>query len=147
MIRPRKLMKKRVYSRGKGTVELPFLMSCVLFLLDRRFWILGIRSPLGKVRFDVVAKYAWTADHAVLVEAKYRGDGRPVRPYEIKRFHEELEAARKSIGSNVYGMFMTNSFFSREALELARKRQIRTIPNVPLIFRLMGEDERKGGRG
>lgn len=117
-------------------MELPYLVSCAMHLLDRRFWILGVRLPLGRIRYDLVVKYAWTKDHVVLVEAKYRGDGRPVRPYEVERFHAELEEARKHLGSHVYGLFMTNTRFSEKALQRLREHGIRALPNMPLLFHL-----------
>ncbi|MBI4392580.1 MAG: hypothetical protein HY556_02120 [Euryarchaeota archaeon] len=124
-------------SRGQKTIELPYLMSCASYLLDRRYWILGIRYPWHGTRFDLVIRDPSLNAQVVLVEAKYRADGRPVRPYEIERFHQEL--AKATADNNFYlgrAFFMTNTNYSPQALETARKYGIRTFSNVPLIYRL-----------
>lgn len=128
---------KRVYGRGKKTVELPYLLSCALFLLDRRFWLLGVRYPLCGPRFDLLAMLPSMVENVVLVEAKYRGDGRPVRPSEVKRFSKEIATVKEKLPRVIVrGYFMTNTKFSEEALRLAMEKKILTFQKVPLLFDL-----------
>lgn len=145
----RKRVGRRVYRRGGNTVELPYLMSCCVFLLDRRHEIVGVRFPFGGSRFDVVAK---SASGIVLVEAKYRADGRPVRPYEVEKFQSVLERAKKESGREVVGVFICNCRFSSYALELGENYGIKMVSHVPLLFRLFSEEtererEKKGEAG
>lgn len=79
---------KYLRARGRKTIELPFLMSCALYLLDRRYWIVGVRYPWYGVRFDLVVRDPSLSSQTGLVEVKYRGDGRPVRPYEDRAFSQ-----------------------------------------------------------
>lgn len=130
---PTKALKKR----GTKTLELPFLMSCALHLLDRRYWIIGVRYPWYGVRFDLVVRDPANNDSVALIEAKYRSDQRPVRPYEIERFRNELANAM-SAGTSLHskGYFMTNTSFSQRSLELAKRYGIRTFSHIPLLFEL-----------
>lgn len=141
---------KRVYRRGAGTVELPFLMSCALFLLDRSFTLLGVRRRVGKVRFDLVVGITSIPGFLGLAEAKYRSDGRPVRPYEVKRFAKEVASAKEALkDAHVQAFFLTNTKLSQQAAAEARKHRIRTF-KVPLLFQLhagkMERKEEKGGK-
>lgn len=138
---------KPVWSRGRSTVELPFLMSCALHLLDRRYWIIGVRYPWYGTRFDLVVRDPSAGNQVVLVEAKFRSDGRSVRPSEVERFSAEL--AKVAVASTSYfsrGYFMTNSRFSPQALELAHKLGIRVFPNVSLLFKLVGSRKKRKER-
>jgi hypothetical protein len=124
-------------ARGRRTIELPFLMSCALYLLDRRYWIVGVRYPWYGVRFDLVVRDPSLSGQTGLVEVKYRGDGRPVRPYEVERFRKEVAKART--GATTYcglAIFMTNTRFSKKARELGIRYGIRLIENVSLLFEL-----------
>lgn len=140
-------MKKRVrpvYERGTSTVEFPFLLSCAVFLLDRRFWILGIRYPLCGIRFDLLAKIPSIVENVMLVEAKYRNDGRPVRPHEVKRFVGEVTKIKEALPNCiVQGAFTTNTKFSEKSIVLATKHGIRIFPRVPLLFELKDKEEKK----
>jgi hypothetical protein len=132
--------KRSVYKRGMSTIELPFLVSCALHLLDRRIWVLGIRHPLHGIRFDLLGKVPSVAENVVLVECKYRKDGRPVRPYEIQRFASEVAIVKgKQPACFVTPFFMASGSFSKQALEAARRHRIRTFAKVPLLFRLVEE--------
>lgn len=126
---------KYLRARGRRTIELPFLMSCALYLLDRRYWIVGVRYPWYGVRFDLVVRDPSLSGQTGLVEVKYRGDGRPVRPYEVERFRKEVMKA----GATTYcglAIFMTNTKFSEKARELGIRYGIRLLSNVPLLFEL-----------
>lgn len=134
-------------ARGRKTVELPFLMSCALHLLDRRYWIVGVRYPWFGVRFDLVVLDPSLSAQTGLVEVKYRGDGRPVRPYEVERFREEVQRARS--GATTYhglAIFMTNTRLSKKARELAIGYGIRVLESVPVLFELSGAGKRKKKR-
>lgn len=134
--------KRGVYRRGMNTIELPFLVSCALHLLDRRIWVLGIRHPLHGIRFDLLGKIPSVQENVVLVECKYRADGRPVRPYEIKRFASEVATVKgKQPACFVTPFFMANGSFSKQALEAARRHRIRKFPKVPLLLRLIEDDD------
>lgn len=135
----------RIYSRGVKTVELPFLMSCALYLLDRRYWIVGVRYPWYGTRFDLVVRDPSLSAQVGLVEVKYRGDERPVRPYEVERFRKELlRVAYAGASYHRLALFMTNTRFSEEARKLADEYGIRTMENVPVLFRLtdVGREKR-----
>ncbi|MBI4392721.1 MAG: hypothetical protein HY556_02850 [Euryarchaeota archaeon] len=133
---------KILRSRGQKSIELPYLMSCANFLLDRRYWILGIRYPWYGIRFDIVIRDQSLNAQVILVEAKYRSDQRQIRPSEIEHFHHELKRANSdTIFYNGRAFFMTNTTLSEKALELARKHGIRTFPNVPLIYKLRNKRE------
>lgn len=124
------MVGRRVYARGTAGVELGFLMSCALWLLDRRYEILGVRYPVEGTRFDLVARCMNGV--RVLVEAKYRS-GRTVRPSEVREFRDKLE----EMGEDDRGVFMTNSRFSRKALRVAEACGLETVENVPLVFRTL----------
>lgn len=135
---------KRVYDRGTKTVELPQLLACALFLLDRRFWILGVRYPLCNIRFDLLAMVPSLMENVILVEVKFRGDRRPVRPSEVKRFSKEIAAVKEKLPRVIVrGFFMTNTRFSEEALKLAIEKKILTFQKVPLLFELKMEDRKR----
>jgi len=147
---------KRLRKRGNRTMELGFLMSCLLELLAARLEIIGIRYRWHGIRFDIVA-WQPVLEQTVLVEAKYRADGRLIRPSEIKRFHAEIMSvarAEKVYANNA--LFMTNTGFSEGALEAARSYGIRTVARVPVRFhapvprrksqRLRGRDASLPGR-
>lgn len=137
-------MVRKVYRRGRGTIEFPFLLSCAVFLLDRRFWILGIRHPLAGIRFDLLAKVPSVVDNVMLVEVKYRGDGRKIRPSEVERFAKEVLLARNAMPKCVVrSCFMTNSTFSDKSLNSANNNEIRTFEKVPLLFKLKKEGKPK----
>lgn len=140
--------KRPVYNRGKDTMELPFLASCAVYLLDRRFWVLGIRFPFRGFRFDVLAKIPSVTENVVLVEAKYRSDRRKVRPYEVKRFAKEVAQAKDGMqGCVVQAFFMTNTGLSKQAVTMARKSRIRFFQKVPMLFDLReGKGEKKKER-
>ena len=120
---------KRVYNRGTGE-ELAFLASCALHLLDRRYWIIGVRYPVRGTRFDIVARHPERPE-LVLVEAKLRRD-RQVRPYEVRALHAAL--AKTDVCAGVQGVFMTNSSLSQDALAAAQERGIEVVERVPLLF-------------
>lgn len=126
----------RLRGRGVEGVEFPFLVSCAVWLLDRRYWILGLRRAWKGTRFDVVAQHPSKEAGVVLVEGKYRSD-RPVRPHEVREFAEQLETLRLGEpGTEFLGLFMTNSGYSRTALEAAEEHGVRTVSNVPVLFKL-----------
>lgn len=127
---------RRVYERGTRGVELPYLLSVVLHLMDRRYWILGIRYPVAGTRFDVVAKHRGEAKSLVLVEAKYRRQGRLVRPYEVKRFAASVRETGQALCHDaVEAWVVTNTGFSEQALEAVREHGVRPVDHVPLLFR------------
>lgn len=139
-------MRERLRRRGNLTVELGFLMSCVLDLLADRLEIVGVRYRWHGVRFDVVAWHP-VLEQVVLVEAKYRADGRSIRPSEIRRFHKEIMAVARV--ERVYvnnAVFMTNSQFSERTLDVARSFGIRTVARVPVRFSAVGLTSGQRGR-
>jgi len=142
--------RRRINARGARTIELPFLASCAMHLLDRRYWILGIRYSWYGIEFDLVVRDPALNAHVVLVEAKFRRGGRSIRPSEIVRFRDRLQKASVS-GSSYYGrgFFMTNSKFSTRALDLCKEYGIRPFPEVPLIFesRVVRDHAQEGSMG
>lgn len=141
---------RRLHGRGNGTVELPYLASVAIHLLDLRFWILGIRFPYRGTRFDVLAKLPSVTENVILVEAKYRSDGRPVKPHEIERFAKDVNRIKAEMEACiVQGFFVTNTRLSTRAIDAATKHQIRIFQHVPLLFINFGDgiEKRKAGNG
>jgi restriction endonuclease len=125
---------RAIYDRGNSTDELACLASAMIHLINRRYWILGVRQPVEGIRFDLVAQLPSAVTNVILVEVKYRAD-RPVRPGEVGRFAEEVATVRKGLPeSQVTGVFMTNSSFSKGALEAIRKHRLQGFSHVPMLF-------------
>lgn len=134
---------KASYIHGARTKELPFLMSCASYLLDRRYWITGIRRTWNGPRFDLTViqpEGRRRKGRMYLVEAKYRSNGRTIRPSEIKKFHERLKKASPTdSGYKGMSIFMTNTRFSQKSLELAKECGMKAVDNVPVLFTLNEE--------
>lgn len=125
------------YMHGARTKELPFLMSCAIYLLDRGYWITDVRSTWNGPRFDLIVLEPRRQSRQYLVEAKYRSNGRTIRPSEIKKFKERLEkASPTSAGYRGNSIFMTNTRFSKKSLQLAEECGMKAVDNVPVLFRL-----------
>ena len=127
---------KKLTNRGAKTVELPFLMSCALHLLSRRYWLIGLRYAWYGVEFDLVVRDPSANAHVVLVECKFRSGGRKIRPSDVENFRERLARASSSGSYYGRGFFMANTTFSEKALELCKEYGIRPFIEVPELFEL-----------
>lgn len=137
--------KRRVHKRGNATIELPYLASVALHLLDLRFWVLGIRYPFRGTRFDVLAMLPSAVENVILVECKYRSDARPVKPSEVKAFAKQVERIKAEMAPLiVQGFFVTNTRLSQQAVDVASEKEIRFFQHVPLVFRNLDGEEGRG---
>jgi hypothetical protein len=110
-------------------------------------WICDSGFSESGTRFEgLLARLPSTVENVILVEAKYRSDGRPVVPSEIERFARDVARIKTEMEPCiVQGFFVTNSKLSVQAIEAATKHQIRFFQHVPLIFQNLDDDvdERK----